>query len=63
MQNLYNDKSIDIEYFFTWANETWTRQWVGRPQDLLIKQEHKVDINIWNEHYEYLRKFFLTIDI
>ncbi|HFJ0485323.1 TPA: glycoside hydrolase family 99-like domain-containing protein, partial [Shigella boydii] len=59
MQNLYNDKSIDIEYFFTWANETWTRQWVGRPQDLLIKQEHKVDINIWNEHYEYLRKFFL----
>ncbi|MGJ7674975.1 glycoside hydrolase family 99-like domain-containing protein [Escherichia coli] len=25
MQNLYNDKSIDIEYFFTWANETWTR--------------------------------------
>ncbi|MGJ7692190.1 glycoside hydrolase family 99-like domain-containing protein [Escherichia coli] len=32
MQNLYNDKSIDIEYFFTWANETWTRQWVGRPQ-------------------------------
>lgn len=58
LQNLYSDKSIDIEYFLTWANETWTRQWVGKPHDVLIKQEHKAEKNIWDEHYNYLRKFF-----
>ncbi|EFT2849843.1 hypothetical protein HVL56_004500, partial [Escherichia coli] len=40
IQNLLKNKAIDIEYFITWANETWTRQWIGRPNDILIKQEH-----------------------
>jgi len=59
INNLYMDKSIDIEYFMTWANETWTRQWIGQPNDILIKQEHRPDENLWCNHYEYLRKFFL----
>lgn len=59
MENLYSNKNINIEYFITWANETWTRQWIGKPEDILIKQEHNVDETIWGEHYNYLRKFFL----
>lgn len=58
INNLYSDKSIDIEYFITWANETWTKQWIGKPNDILIKQEHRPDESIWNSHYEYLRRFF-----
>lgn len=58
LQNLYLDRNIDIEYFLTWANETWTRQWVGKPQDILIKQEHQADEKIWELHYQYLSKFF-----
>lgn len=58
INNLYNDKTIEIEYFVTWANETWTRQWIGRPDDILIKQEHKAEESLWREHYNYLRKFF-----
>ncbi len=59
INNLYDDKTIELEYFFTWANETWTRQWIGKPNDILIKQEHEPDEKIWDSHYEYLRKFFL----
>lgn len=58
IQNLLNNKSIDIEYFITWANETWTRQWIGKPNDILIKQEHSPDEEIWSAHYEYLKPFF-----
>ncbi|HDN9014688.1 TPA: glycoside hydrolase family 99-like domain-containing protein [Aeromonas salmonicida] len=58
INNLYHNKNIDIEYFFTWANETWTRQWIGKPNDVLIEQEHKPDEHIWESHYKYLRMFF-----
>ncbi|MCE9909963.1 glycoside hydrolase family 99-like domain-containing protein [Hafnia paralvei] len=58
IQNLLDNKSIDIEFFVTWANETWTRQWVGKPNDILIKQEHRPKEEIWEAHYEYLKKFF-----
>ncbi|MCK2178917.1 glycoside hydrolase family 99-like domain-containing protein, partial [Hafnia paralvei] len=54
IQNLLDNKSIDIEFFVTWANETWTRQWVGKPNDILIKQEHRPKEEIWEAHYEYL---------
>ncbi|MGL4336700.1 MAG: glycosyltransferase WbsX family protein [Turicibacter sp.] len=56
--NLLENKGIDIEYFFTWANETWTRQWVGKPTDILIQQKHIADLQIWMEHFQYLNKFF-----
>lgn len=58
IQNLLNNKSIDIEYFLTWANETWTRQWIGKPNDILIKQEHSPKEDVWTTHYEYLKSFF-----
>ncbi|MBO2915117.1 glycosyltransferase WbsX family protein [Enterobacter sichuanensis] len=57
--NLLNNKSIDIEFFITWANETWTRQWIGKPNDILIKQEHRPDIHVWAAHYDYLKQFFI----
>lgn len=59
IQNLLNNKQIDIEFMVTWANETWTRQWIGKPEDILIKQEHKADQDIWEKHYEYLRALFI----
>lgn len=58
MQNLLDNKNIDIEFFFTWANESWTRQWVGKPNEILIKQSHTADEGIWDNHYNYLKDFF-----
>ncbi|AMO93793.1 glycosyltransferase WbsX family protein [Collimonas fungivorans] len=59
VENLLANQNIPIEYFFTWANESWTRQWIGKPEDMLIKQIHQEDRNIWNAHYDYLRRHFL----
>lgn len=58
IQNLLENNDIDIEFFITWANETWTRQWIGKPNDILIKQEHIPQEDIWQAHYEYLKKLF-----
>lgn len=58
IRNLLENKNIDIEFFITWANETWTRQWIGKPNDILIKQEHLPKEELWNAHYEYLKPFF-----
>lgn len=55
---ILNDKSLDIKMMFTWANESWTRQWIGKPNDFLIKQKYyssELDIK---EHYNYLSSFF-----
>ncbi|EGQ8033735.1 hypothetical protein G5Y03_004693, partial [Vibrio parahaemolyticus] len=58
VENLLEDKSIDFEYFFTWANENWTRQWIGDPESLLIKNTYEDNKELWNEHFLYLLKFF-----
>ncbi|WP_345293577.1 glycoside hydrolase family 99-like domain-containing protein [Luteimonas vadosa] len=34
------DKSLQLSVCLCWANEPWTRQWDGRPQDTLIAQRH-----------------------
>ena len=58
VNNLLSNGAIDIEYVLTWANESWTRQWVGRPNDYLIKQMYSSIREEVRNHYNYLRPFF-----
>ncbi len=37
---LLENKSIDINYCLTWANENWTRRWDGADHEVLIAQKH-----------------------
>lgn len=55
---ILNDKSLDIKMMFTWANESWTRQWIGKPTDFLIKQKYYSSESEIKEHYKYLSSFF-----
>lgn len=57
LQNFYEDKSHQLEYCITWANETWTKQWVGDPT-VLIEQSKSRDKKIWQQHFDYLLPFF-----
>lgn len=57
-ENLLSDISLDIKFMFTWANESWTRQWVGKPNDYLITQNYYHDHNAVEQHYHYLSAFF-----
>ncbi len=43
IENLYNNKDIEIEYCICWANENWTRRWDGHNEDILLKQEYLIN--------------------
>lgn len=58
LETLRDNKDIDISYCVCWANETWSRTWIGKPQSILIEQKHTPDKKLWLEHFNYLLPFF-----
>lgn len=54
---LLKNVSIDLPFFFCWANESWTRTWDGNNRDVLIAQDYGNEDN-WIEHFNYLLPFF-----
>lgn len=57
MEILLQHKDIDINYCICWANESWTRTWYGRENEVLMKQEYGDEYD-WKAHFEYLLPFF-----
>lgn len=53
-----NQKDINMQFCFSWANETWSKRWVGDDNTIIFKQTHKNDHDIWEKHFSYLFKFF-----
>jgi len=58
MEVFLANTDIDISFCVTWANESWTRSWVGKPEIFLQKQLHTNDKKIWENHFNYLLPFF-----
>jgi hypothetical protein len=58
LEMFLNNKDLVFPFCICWANETWTRSWIGRPDDVLIKQTHIVDKLLWEKHFNYLLPFF-----
>jgi len=70
-ENLLQWKDIDMNYCFSWANESWVRSWSkfdGNSwmvtednkelnQGMLVQQEYG-DEKEWKKHFEYLLPFF-----
>lgn len=54
---LLENKDININYCFSWANEPWTRSWDGKNKDILMSQSYG-EKKEWKEHFEYLLPFF-----
>lgn len=58
IEMLLENTDLNIRYMLTWANESWTRQWIGKPNDYLIKQTYyKFDTDV-ETHYRYISMFF-----
>lgn len=45
-------------FFLCWANETWSKRWVGQPGEVLIEQQHMADSDLVQAHARYLTQFF-----
>lgn len=55
---LFRENSdINLKYCFSWANPSWSKTWVSRSSEILIKQEYGTKEN-WKEHFEYMLTFF-----
>ena len=52
------NKSLDIKFCLSWANEPWTRNWDGGNKQIIMPQEYGSKEE-WKEHYQYLRSFFI----
>ncbi len=57
VKNFLDDKSIDIDYCFSWANETWTKAWADKKDAVLISQDYGSEKE-WAEHFEYFLPYF-----
>lgn len=53
-----NNNDPDFQFCVCWANESWTKSWIGRPDIILKKQTHKRDKELWQRHFNYLLPFF-----
>lgn len=57
MEQMLSNKKVDLPFCICWANEPWTKAWVGEEKKLLIAQEYG-DKKEWKEHFNYLLPFF-----
>ena len=57
LENFLNDKSLDMPFCISWANETWSRRWNGSDKDVLIEQTYG-DVNSYIKHFNYLLPYF-----
>lgn len=57
METFLEHPEIDIHFFVSWANGTWTRQWLGK-NEILIEQKHTPTKELWKLHFDYLLPFF-----
>lgn len=58
LETFLANEDINIPFCLTWANETWTRCWIGQPEAILQQQTHKKDKDIWIKHFNYLLPFW-----
>ncbi len=57
MEQMLANKKVDIPFCVCWANEAWTKSWVGDTKKILIHQSYGREEE-WEEHFNYLLPFF-----
>lgn len=56
MEQMLKNKNIDMPFCICWANEPWTKAWVGK-KEVILPQFYGEEKE-WTEHFEYLLPFF-----
>ncbi|MCX6300308.1 MAG: glycoside hydrolase family 99-like domain-containing protein [Bacteroidetes bacterium] len=55
----------DFPFCLFWANETWSRRWLGEEKEVLLKQEYSEDDDIKHAHYllnAFKDKRYITVN-
>ncbi len=65
MDTLLQNNNIDLPFCLFWANETWSRRWLGEEKDILIKQTYSCEDD--QKHIKHLLHIFndkryITVD-
>lgn len=55
MENMLSNPGVDLPFCICWANEPWTKAWVGEKK-VLIPQVYGIRKD-WEEHFYYLLPF------
>ena len=57
VETFLEDKTLNIKFCLSWANEHWTKKWDGGSKEIIMEQNYgsKED---WKMHFEYLLPFF-----
>ena len=45
-------------FFVIWANETWSKRWIGKPGEIIIRQNHSLDPEAIRAHVGRLASLF-----
>lgn len=56
MEQMLINKELDMPFCICWANEPWTKAWVGDAKKVLIAQSYGEEKE-WKEHFNYLIPF------
>lgn len=57
IEQMLEDKKVDIPFCLCWANENWTRNWDGGNREIIMEQDYG-SIKDWQKHFSYLLLFF-----
>lgn len=59
VSNLLSDKTLNLRYCFSWANEPWTKTWhgAGGEKEILIPQTYGGEEE-WEAHYQSFLPYF-----
>ena len=57
VEQMLDNKDVDIPFCLCWANENWTRNWDGGNHEVIATQEYG-NPKEWKQHFDYLLPFF-----
>lgn len=57
VEQFLKNKSLNIHFCLSWANEPWTKAWVSKSDSILIDQNYG-NKKTWEKHFNYLLPFF-----
>lgn len=56
---MLENRDLDFPFCLSWANETWSRRWDGRDNEILIQQTQPSTEESWQKHFDYLIRFWI----